>query len=362
MIADRFRERFGAAPTVVASAPGRVNLIGEHTDYNDGFVLPMAIDRRVVVAAAPNGGRTLIIEAAHDGDRYVDAVAQLMRMPPWNVPGANVLVAGDVPIGSGLSSSAALELAAARALAALGGIHWNAETMARLAQRAENEIIGVQCGIMDQLTAACAERDRTLLIDCRSLTRHASVFPATVSIVVMDTGLRRHLTASEYNDRRAACERAVSRIRVLDPSVRALRDVSAELLAAAKRLIAGSDFARASHVVAENTRPHALQRALGQADWTLAGTLMNDSHASLRDLYDVSSEHLDIICELARAHPACHGARLTGAGFGGCAIALVRADGAAEFIRDVQPQYEAQTYKKSEFFVARADSGARLES
>ena len=362
MIADRFRERFGGSPSVIASAPGRVNLIGEHVDYNDGFVLPMAIDKRVWVAVAPNARGATHIEAGGGGARYVEAVLRLLRSPSFTIPDVDVLVAGDVPIGSGLSSSAALELATARAFAAFSGMSWDAPAMALLCQRAENEIIGVRCGIMDQLTSACGQRGCMLLVDCRSLDVTAHPVPLNLAVIVMDTGVRRSLAASEYNDRRAACERVIARIRAEEASVRSLRDVSAALLESARDLVDARDFDRASHVVAEMWRPQALVAALRDRDLTRAGALMSESHASLRDLYSVSSQQLDLICDMARQHPACVGARLTGAGFGGCAIALVDADRTDDFISVVQPQYESHSYKKSAFFVARPDDGARIES
>ena len=354
MLADRFRARFGGAPDVVASAPGRVNLIGEHTDYNDGFVLPMAIDRRVWVAVRRRADDATDIDAQHDGGRYVRAVVEVLRRT-HGIPGFDVLVEGDVPVGAGLASSAALELAAVRAIAELAEIAWDARTMARLAQRAENEIVGVQCGIMDQLAVACGRRDAALLLDCRSLEIEQVALPAEVAIVVMDTGVRRALAASGYNDRREACERAARAF-----GVRALRDATPAMLEKAATLDADARD-RARHVIEENARPRALAAALRAGDFQRAGEIVNDSHTSLRDLYAVSSDHLDRVCALAREHPACYGARLTGAGFGGCAIALVRASDADAFIGAVQPRYEAATYKKSEFFVARADDGARLE-
>jgi galactokinase len=205
-----------------------VNLIGEHTDYNDGFVLPMAIDRRVFVAMAPRPDDDIVVEADHDGGRYVRAVVELLRRT-HRVPGIDVLVRGDVPVGAGLASSAALELAAARAIAELAGIPWDALAMARLAQRAENDIVGVQCGIMDQVAAACGRRGCAMLIDCRTLAIEHVELHEEVAIVVMDSGSRRKLVGSEYNIRRQSCERAA-----LDLRVPALRDATVEMLRAVR--------------------------------------------------------------------------------------------------------------------------------
>lgn len=380
MIAERFRERFGAVPQVLASAPGRVNLIGEHTDYNDGFVLPMAIGRRVRVAAAPRAdNRMVAVSEEHHEEReilvsseslahragdwtaYVAAVASALTQDVRRTAGWNLVISGGVPVGAGLSSSAALELAVVRALCAVSEIPWDARAMARLTQRAENDLVGVRCGIMDQMAASAGRRGHAMLLDCRTLDLSYVPVPPDVAVVVMDTGVRRRLSGTEYNDRRQACERAVERIRAIAPGVRALRDVTPELLRKAEASLDPVVLRRARHVVEENRRPADMARALGARDFAAAGALMNESHASLRDLYEVSSVHLDLICEVARFHAACFGARMTGAGFGGCAIALVRSAGVDDFIRHVQPQYEARTYKGSDFFVADADEGARLD-
>jgi len=376
-----FRDRFGRAPALVGSAPGRVNLIGEHTDYNDGFVLPMAIDRRVSVAAAPrDDDRVVIHSAVFDGtdeftlpvvrqagssavwSAYVRAVLWAMESAGMPLRGMDATVAGNVPLAAGLSSSAALELAVARVCCEMAGVTWDPVAMARLGQRAENEFVGVQCGIMDQVAASCSRAGHAMLLDCRTLAMAWFPTAASAAVVVMNTGVRRSLAGSEYNERRSACDAVVSAIREREPSVRALRDVTRPMLDAARGRVGDVAWKRALHVVTENARPAAFAEALSRGDVAGAGALMDESHASLRDLYEVSSTHLELICDAARDHPACHGARLTGAGFGGCAIALVDADGAADFIASVQPAYEAKSYRKSEFFVARADDGARVDA
>ena len=379
MIAARFRTRFGAEPAVIASAPGRVNLVGEHTDYNEGFVLPMAIDRRTVVAAAPrDDGRTIAYahltgeeleinpgDAPGGGRRrwtdYVAGMLLVMREGGTAIPGLNLYIDSSVPMGAGLSSSAALELAVARAIASVAGIDWDPRGIARLAQRAENEFVGVSCGIMDQLIAASGRAGSALLLDCRSLEASVVPVPDDVAVVVMDTGVRRTLSGSDYNARRAVCEYVVHRVRALAPGVRALRDVSAALLGTARVLLDETAFRRARHVVEENARPAALAAALGARDFASAGAILDASHASLRDLFEVSSLQLDIACEEARMHPACWGARMTGAGFGGCAIALVSREGVDDFIGAVRPRYEGRTYQRSAFFTVRPDEGARPE-
>jgi galactokinase len=360
-----FVDAFGYVCGGVAVAPGRVNLIGEHTDYNDGFVLPMAIERGVSAAFAPRDDGRLRAHALAFGETRDAAIAELtpednvprvpraprdprghwfayvagmmwaMRRAGLPVGGLDVAIAGDVPIGAGLSSSAAIEMAVARAACATASIAWNARSMARLGQQAENEFVGVSCGIMDQLASAASEDGHALLVDCRSLETRLVPIPAEASFVVMDTGVRRSLAGSEYNDRRAACERAVKAVRTIAPGVHALRDVDAALLERARGAMDEAAYRRAHHVVHEIRRPLDMADALNAGDLAEAGRLMNVSHASLRDFYDVSSPELDAIVALAREHAACFGARLTGAGFGGCAVALVASGGVEEFRRHV---------------------------
>jgi len=378
-LSSRFSEVFGGPRAEgVALAPGRVNLIGEHTDYNDGFVFPLAIDRHVGVAfgrrddgrirghsVAFGETKELALEGLEppggsDWISYVAGVAWAMAASGREVAGADLVVDGDVPLGSGLSSSAALELATARALCAVSGIPWDPFEMARIGQRAENQFVGVNCGLMDQLAAAVSQEGCALLLDCRSLETEAIPIPSEARVVVLDTGASRSLAGSAYNERRASCEAAVSALRELDPGVRALRDVSPDLLEAGRDRIDGVTFQRASHVVAENRRPSAMAEALRAGDLAEAGRLMNESHASLRDLYAVSSAELDLITDLAREHPGCYGARLTGAGFGGCAVALVSATDAESFVSQVGDCYRAKVNLDSAVFVCHASAGAHL--
>jgi galactokinase len=376
---SRFRELSGGteAPRV-AAAPGRVNLIGEHTDYNDGWVLPMAIERGVRIAFARRPDRriraySVIFEESSEidldhltapggsrWDSYIAGVAWAMADTGISVSGADMVIDGDVPLGSGLSSSAALEMATARVLCSVSGIEWSAVAMARIAQVAENRYVGVSCGLMDQLASAAAEEGHALLLDCRSLATEAVPIPDDVVVVVLDTGVRRTLAGSAYNQRRSSCETAVRALQALAPDIRALRDVDQELLEAGRSRIDEISYRRASHVVAENRRPLAMAAALRDGDLQAAGRLMDDSHASLRDLYEVSCDELDLITRLARDHPACHGARLTGAGFGGCAVALVAADRSDAFITEVGAAYRDATDLPGELFASRPSAGATL--
>jgi galactokinase len=363
----------------VALAPGRVNLIGDHTDYNDGFVLPMALDRGTACAAgAREDGVLRVHSVAHGETRearlselqapggssffdYVAGVCWALRESGHPLRGADALVLGNLPIAAGLSSSASLELAAARALAAVSALPWEPVAMARLAQRAENAYVGVSCGLMDLYAAAASRAGCATLLDCRSLEAQAVPLPEGATVVVMNTGVRRALATSAYNERRAACEAAVQALSALRPGLRALRDVDLPLLEEGRARLTATTWKRAAHVVAENQRPVAMAEAFRRGDLAGAGRLMNDSHASLRDLYEVSSLELDLVTDLARAHPACLGARLTGAGFGGCAVALVRSPGAVDFVRTLEAGWcEKRPQLAGEMFSAKPAAGARL--
>jgi galactokinase len=375
----RFRRRFGDDGAVqFAAAPGRVNLIGEHTDYNDGFVLPMAIEREVVVAFRRRSDNMFAAHSvAFDEDievdlsvadampprgwgTYVAGIARAMQGAGLDVNGVECMIDSDVPVGSGLSSSAALEMAVGRTLFAVSRLEWEPRTMARLGQRSEHEFVGIKCGLMDQLASALGESGYALLIDCRSMEARSVPIPEGARVVVMDTGARRALAGSEYNDRRESCEAAVSVARRHQNGIAALRDVSPELLDRIRPELDETTWRRARHVVEENLRPSKMAVAFERGDLTEAGRLMDDSHASLRDLYDVSSEELDLMSGLARRHPACYGARLTGAGFGGCAVALVDTDATDSFIADVHGQYRQQVDLPSELFACAPAAGARL--
>ena len=377
--ATRFDERFGGSPDRhVAVAPGRVNLIGEHTDYNDGFVLPMAIGRAAIVvfraredrvlrghSVAFDETREMSLDALRapggsDWMSYVAGVAWAFQSEDLPTRGLDLVVDGDVPIGAGLSSSAALELATARALAAAAHVAWAPVRMAKLGQKAENRYVGMNCGIMDQFASAACEEGKALLLDCRTLQTRPVPVPARAAVVIMDTGARRGLAGSAYNDRRAACERVVAELSLTQGDVRALRDVSLSQLEAARGKLDPVDFKRASHVVPENSRPVEMADALSRDDLALAGRLMNDSHFSLRDLYQVSSAELDLITAIARRQPSCFGARMTGAGFGGCAVALIEASAVEAFAAAVLPAYKQQIDLPAALYSCRPVAGARL--
>ncbi len=383
-LAAALPEAAGRGPVGVAVAPGGVNLIGEHVDYNDGLVLPMAIDRHVAVAYRARDDGRLRAHAVGPGETlawepggpppaagwfaYVAGAAWALRETGRDAPGADLAIAGDVPVASGLSSSAALTVAALRALAAAGGLAWDPLPMARLARRVEAERVGVNCGLMDPFAAACGRAGHALLLDCRDLTWEPVPLPPDFAVVVVDTAAPRALAGSAYNIRRAECEAALGRLRAAFPAARSLRDLSPAQAAGAREALRGEDdprearWRRARHVTEEIARVGDFAACLRAGDLARAGALLDASHASLRDLYDVSCPELELAVGLARCHPACLGARLTGAGFGGCAVALVRAGEADAFAADVQARYRAASGRPGACFVARSAAGARLVS
>ena len=375
-----FADRYRAAPALVVRAPGRVNLIGEHTDYNDGFVLPMAIERamwlavrprsdaRVVATSLDFGGETEAFELTDLAPppakprlggwvEYLKGTAWALQSAGLAVRGFEGVVAGDVPIGAGLSSSAALEIAVARAFVALSAGDWQAGQMALLAQRAENHWVGVKCGIMDQLISAAAVEDCALLIDCRSMEISPAPLPPAVAIAVLDTGTRRGLVDSAYNERRMQCEAAARHF-----GAKALRDVTAEELAARASELDSTTLRRARHVVSENERTLAAAEAMRRGDAQALGRLMNESHESLRNDFEVTSHALDVMVECARSASGCLGARMTGAGFGGCAVALVAESRAEQFVKEVTARYADATNLAAQIYCSRPAAGAGVVS
>ncbi|MGC8855398.1 MAG: galactokinase [Anaerolineae bacterium] len=373
LLQQAFRERFGADPEWVVRAPGRVNLIGEHTDYNEGFVLPMAIDRAIWIALRARTDRTVRLYSLDFGQEVSFSLDSLQKGEGWveylkgvahvlerqgrafQLRGWEGVLSGDVPRGAGLSSSAALELAAARAFAAVSQIAWRPEEMARLAQQAENEWVGVQCGIMDQMAVAASQAGHALFLDCRTLEYQHISLPAGVVVVVLDTSTRRGLVASAYNERRYQCEQAARFL-----GVKALRDVTLEWLE--KRLVDlnATVVKRARHVVSENQRVLEAIAAMQSGDVQRLGELFNESHASLRDDFEVTNDALNLMVSCAQGHPACWGARMTGAGFGGCAVALVRQDSTEAFAQAVRAAYRQKSGLEASVYVCQASQGASI--
>lgn len=371
-VSQAFKSHFGTPPALVVRAPGRVNLIGEHTDYNDGFVLPMAIDRAVWIAARPRSGQRVVVHSLdfdqivefslagmrHKGagwTEYLRGVAWALQEAGYRLRGWEGVVAGDVPIGAGLSSSAALEMAAARTFAAVSGLSWDATTMAKLGQRAENEWVGMNCGIMDQMISAAGIAGHALLIDCRSLEAQPVPLPPGTAVVVLDTATRRGLVDSAYNERRAQCEAAARFF-----GVAALRDVNVAQFQAQADELDNLIRRRARHVVTENIRTLEAAEAMRRSDAVRLGQLMDASHVSLRDDFEVSSDELNVMVVCARQEEACYGARMTGAGFGGCAVALVRSEAAHIFAASVAARYQATTKLVPNVYVCAATNGAEV--
>jgi galactokinase len=369
-VTQAFQERYGTNPKYIVRAPGRVNLIGEHTDYNDGFVLPMAIDRAIWIALRPRHDdqiscTSLDLETevhfsldsfqrrGEEWGEYLKGVTWAMQEAGMKLSGWEGMLAGDVPVGAGLSSSAALEMAIARVNVVVSGLDWDPTSFALLGQRAENIWVGVQCGIMDQLVSAAGVEDHGLLIDCRSLEVEPIPLPPKASIVILDTGTRRGLVESAYNERRKQCEVAAQFFHVP-----ALRDVSIEQFQANVHGLDVITRKRARHVITENERTLKAAKVMRFGDAKALGQLMNASHESLRDDFEVSNEALNRMVSLAQNNPACFGARMTGAGFRGCAVALVQATQVETFAAYVADAYQQQNNIKPNVYICKASIGA----
>jgi galactokinase len=367
-----FRRVYGGKPALMVAAPGRVNLIGEHTDYNEGFVLPAAIDRHIVIGATARSDRAVRVHAAdfdelstfglddiqHDAQRrwsnYERGVAWALQQEGYALQGMDMVIAGDVPIASGLSSSASIEVATAYAFQCLSKLDLDGVRRALLCQRAENEFVGMRCGIMDQYIISLGKRDHALMIDCRSLGYQLVPIPPGCSVVVCDTKKRRGLVDSEYNTRRQECETGA---RLL--GVRALRDVTPQVFEARQHELGEVTRKRCRHIVTEDQRVLDAVQALRDGDVVLFGRLMNASHVSLRDDYQVSCRELDIMVEVAARQEGVLGARMTGAGFGGCTVNLVQSDAAETFGRRVAEGYTAVTGLVPDIYVCLAEEGVR---
>jgi galactokinase len=384
LVIQTFRKRFGREPDSVAIAPGRVNILGEHVDYNDGFVLPAAIDRATYIAFSPAASDRSSLVAADFSEEvsftlegistktnaegeplsewatYPAGVAWALNEAGLATPAIDAAFASDIPRGSGLSSSASIEMAFAVVWSALGG--WTLPPMQRalLGQKAENKYVGVNCGIMDQFASACGVADNLLLLDCRSLEWRTLPIPENVVIVIADTSVRRKLTSSGYNERRQACEDAVKILSKDLPGIKALRDVSVEDFNRLCGQLPGVVEKRARHVVEEVDRSYRAIPLLEQGNIQEFGRIMNECHVSLRDLYEVSVPELNTMVEIAQNLRGCLGARLTGAGFGGCTANLVEKPSAEAFAAELTSLYQKATGLKPEIYICRASDGARI--
>jgi galactokinase len=374
----QFRQQYGRSPELIVRAPGRVNLIGEHTDYNDGYVLPIAINRSVLAAATQRADRTVRLRAVDFGEQdafsldsiehadrhrwsnYQRGVAVVLQEQGFDLPGVDLAIQSDVPPASGLSSSAALEVSMAVLWQTLVGFDLSRPELALLCQRAENTFVGVNCGIMDQFISALGQKCAALLIDCRSLEHRPVVLPDGGRVVVMDTRKARGLTDSAYNTRRAECEEGVRLLSAHLPDIRALRDVSLEQFECYGNDLPDNVFRRCRHVITENRRVLESVQAAEASDATTFGRLMNASHRSLRDDYQVSCVELDAMVEAAWRAPGVIGARMTGGGFGGCAVAFVEQEQADAFSQQVASEYQCATGLEPKVYVCTAEAGAGL--
>ncbi|HYJ90015.1 MAG TPA: galactokinase [Pyrinomonadaceae bacterium] len=373
---SEFTTRFNATPRLFR-APGRVNLIGEHTDYNDGFVMPFALDRQTIVAGRKRDDR-LIEAIAHDLDEtatidldaepkkqrhswvdYVEGTARSLEGKFGKISGADILISSDVPIGSGLSSSAALETSIGFALLSLSGIEIDREQLAFCAQRAEHEYAGIRSGIMDQFASSFCKKGNAMLLDCRSLERTQIQFetPETIT-VACDTNVKHSLASTEYNKRREECEEGVKILGEYIPSIRALRDVTIEQLEQYKASLPEVVYRRCRHVITENDRTLKAAEAFERHDSVEAGKLMFESHRSLRDDYEVSCSELDVLVEIAKSVDGVYGARMTGGGFGGCTVNLVRRDAFEAFAEKIRKNYKEKFDKEPEIYKFQAADGA----
>jgi galactokinase len=370
----RFEELFGHEPSVHVHSPGRANIIGEHTDYNDGLVFPFSIESRITVYAAPNGqnkvklyGRAFEEAAEFDlkelkrtkhWSDYVKGVLHELNRRKLSVKGFDAYFGGDLPIASGLSSSAALELAVCRTCSLLGGFELDAVEEIKLCRQAENQFVGVSCGIMDQFAIRMGQEHHGVFIDCRSLNFELVPIPSDELVFVITySGVKRGLGATAYRERQMQCQKGVQFFSGINKSLHSLRDVSEGFLQTGRDNLDPIIYRRCRHVVTENHRVEMAVGALRQPDMSFFGELMNISHESLKSDYEVSCKELDLLVDLARQAPGVLGSRMTGAGFGGCTITLVQRTWVEEFKHRVGPTYTRSTGLTPEFLITHASRG-----
>ncbi len=377
-LARQFEGLFGSPPRIFC-APGRVNLLGEHTDYNDGFVMPCAIGFSTRVAISPRPDRKLVVRSEEFSEQlefdldhlpsrgkgvwsdYVLGIAVMLQEIGHPTPGASLLVRGEVPIGAGLSSSAAIEVASALALMSLNGARLPLPEVARLCQRAENVFIGARVGIMDQFVSCLGRAGHALLLDCRSLEYKLIPIPEDVRLVICNTMVKHEHASGAYNRRRDECDEGVQILGQWYPNARALRDISADQLERHVTEIPATIYKRCLHVVSENRRVLEGAKYLAAGDVARFGSLMRESHRSLRDLFEVSCRELDIMVEIAESLEGYCGGRMTGGGFGGCTVNLVKCTDASRFAGQISERYQAATGIKPDIYVCSAANGASAD-
>jgi galactokinase len=375
---NAFQQLYGTPAAYIFRAPGRVNLIGEHTDYNDGFVMPAAIGFYTYTAAGPRNDRKLCVysmnfheeaslelDAIDPGSKkhwsdYVRGVAGVLQQTGTPLRGTNLVIHGEVPIGSGLSSSAAIEVSSALALLANAGVEMERGRIAQVCQQAEHKYAGAFCGIMDQFVSCFGEANHAMLLDCRSLAREAIPIAADVRIVICNTKVKHDNASGEYNARRRSCEDGVRHLQQFLPAISALRDVTMADLKQHGGNLPEITHRRCRHVITENLRVQAAGTALKNGDLAGFGKLMADSHTSLRRDYEVTCNELDLMVDLASDLPGLYGARMTGGGFGGCTVNLVQAQNVDEFHAKITEGYQRAIGIVPEIYVCSAAQGAGL--
>lgn len=373
-VVNAYEQRFNAKPAYIVKAPGRINLIGEHTDYSEGFVLPAAIDRYMTVAFSPRTDRKIFVYSLDfdeyyelDLDKlernqngwidYVQGMAWALLNSGYHISGWQGLISGTIPIGAGLSSSAALEVAIGKTFCLSTQLDINPQTLAVISRKAETDWVGVNVGIMDQLISAAGKEHHALLLDCRSLEFEYVPIPRQLSFVVLDTMTRRELTHSEYNTRHDQVKKAAEIL-----GLSHLRDATPALLQGNRSKFSSMLYRRANHVVNENERVYKFTKAMRKSDLFTMGQLVNESHFSLRDDFEVSSPELNLIVELAQKHPDCQGARMMGAGFGGCALALLKNSHIPSFGEEISRKYRTETGLEPHIFEVSIADGVHSYS
>ncbi len=374
-LTELFEKTFGHQPTHYFQAPGRVNLIGEHTDYNDGFVLPCAIDYQAMIAASPRDDQKIVATAhSYDGQvsefelslpvshseeafwsNYVRGVASVLMEKGMSLKGVNIAIIGNVPQGAGLSSSACLEVVTGLTLTRMSGLDISLKELALIGQKAENEFVGCNCGIMDQMISACGREDHAMLLDCRSLDTRLVSIPKNAAVVIINSNVKRGLVDSEYNTRREQCEAAAKHF-----GVKALRDITLEQLEAGRNDLDELTYRRARHVVTENERTLAAAEALARGDLKAMGKFMAESHISMRDDFEITVPAIDGIVEIVKDVIGSEGGvRMTGGGFGGCVVALIpeeKVDAVKQAVHEHYPKYANGL--TADIYICRASQGA----
>ena len=375
-LSTRFQEVYGVQPSIFR-APGRVNLIGEHTDYNDGFVMPAAIGFYTWVGTSPRSDRVIHVRSEefneaselslqelsgpprHHWSDFIRGVAAILQSQGYEPAGANLIIEGQVPMGAGLSSSASLEVATALALLSEARSEVSQLELVKMCQRAEHEYVGTRCGIMDQFIAVFGQEGHALMLDCRTLESESLEIPEDVRLVICNSMVKHNLAAAgEYNRRRADCETGVSILRKSLPQVRALRDVTLKDLEAHRDELPEVVYRRCRHVISENQRVVDAAGALRSGDLDDFGRLMRESHQSMRDDYEISVSELDLLVDIASECAGVYGSRMTGGGFGGCTISLVQSQSVEEFQRTIAHKYKDATGISAPIYVCSAAQGA----